>query len=268
MDPFDYLMTCFEMLTPPIAALTGDGTNLTFLQCTSKMITVTATDRASDKASDGAQQHESASQPDDLLIRNELDNIIFNNHGDEVIDGDVAVFYEISDSPSLSWSQARWAYPGCDSAGDSSCSVFITGKSPMRNHDDDSASAASPFEWDHHAAAATLDDDDDGVPQLAWNASDLSKKRKTPSSRPSSCPMRYSDRQSSSRILLSSSTCILRAWMMSAEHYDHPYPNNTERHQLAADAGISSKQLRTWFTNARKRIWLPMRKKQVRSKSQ
>jgi hypothetical protein len=78
---------------------------------------------------------------------------------------------------------------------------------------------------------------------------------------PSSMPMYDSG---ASRNLSAASTRMLKEWMLSPEHYEHPYPNEREKHELAAKAGISPKQLMIWFTNARKRVWAPMRRRQVR----
>ncbi len=52
---------------------------------------------------------------------------------------------------------------------------------------------------------------------------------------------------------------VLKSWMLSPEHVDYPYPTDTEKAELMAEAGITMKQLGVWFTNARKRIWLPLR---------
>ena len=64
------------------------------------------------------------------------------------------------------------------------------------------------------------------------------------------------------RTLPESAVAVLRAWMMSPEHVDHPYPSDEEKAALAAQTGISTKQVSIWFTNARKRIWVPLRRKQ------
>ena len=53
---------------------------------------------------------------------------------------------------------------------------------------------------------------------------------------------------------------VLKKWMMAPEHYEHPYPDEAEKAALCAETGITQKQLTTWFTNARKRIWAPRRK--------
>ncbi len=69
----------------------------------------------------------------------------------------------------------------------------------------------------------------------------------------------------SARTLPACAIRVLKDWMMSPEHFDHPYPDDKEKVELAAKAGITVKQLTIWFTNARKRIWVPMRKSKVRA---
>mmetsp|Transcript_872 Transcript_872/g.1768 ORF Transcript_872/g.1768 Transcript_872/m.1768 type:complete len:276 (-) Transcript_872:243-1070(-) len=49
----------------------------------------------------------------------------------------------------------------------------------------------------------------------------------------------------------------LRAWMMSPEHVEHPYPNEQEKAKIMEDTRITSKQLTCWFSNNRKRFWKP-----------
>ncbi|CAB9522598.1 Homeobox protein knotted-1-like [Seminavis robusta] len=49
----------------------------------------------------------------------------------------------------------------------------------------------------------------------------------------------------------------LKAWMMSPQHIDHPYPTEQEKEKIMADTGIETKQLTNWFTNNRKRYWKP-----------
>jgi hypothetical protein len=48
-------------------------------------------------------------------------------------------------------------------------------------------------------------------------------------------------------------TKVLKRWLLSAEHYDFPYPNDEEKARLSEITGISLRQLNTWFTNSRKR---------------
>ena len=43
-------------------------------------------------------------------------------------------------------------------------------------------------------------------------------------------------------------------------NFHHPYPSDTEKQHLASVCGITLKQLTNWFTNARKRLWIPLRK--------
>eukprot|EP00639_Heterosigma_akashiwo_P005970 CAMPEP_0194570192 /NCGR_PEP_ID=MMETSP0292-20121207/7602_1 /TAXON_ID=39354 /ORGANISM="Heterosigma akashiwo, Strain CCMP2393" /LENGTH=270 /DNA_ID=CAMNT_0039420585 /DNA_START=267 /DNA_END=1079 /DNA_ORIENTATION=+ len=54
------------------------------------------------------------------------------------------------------------------------------------------------------------------------------------------------------------STEILKAWILSAEHFCHPYPTPKEKKELQAQTGLSSLQLKNWFTNARRRTWRPL----------
>ena len=56
-------------------------------------------------------------------------------------------------------------------------------------------------------------------------------------------------------------TKVLKRWLLSPEHYDYPYPDEENKAKLIEWTGITVKQLNTWFTNARKRIWAPKRKK-------
>ena len=50
----------------------------------------------------------------------------------------------------------------------------------------------------------------------------------------------------------------LRAWMMSPEHVQHPYPTEEEKADIITATGIDKKQLTCWFSNNRKRYWKPM----------
>ena len=60
---------------------------------------------------------------------------------------------------------------------------------------------------------------------------------------------------------------VMKEWMFSPEHVDHPYPDEMEKQQLAEAAGITKVQLSNWFVNARKRLWQPyMRKKKDEEK--
>jgi Homeobox KN domain len=55
----------------------------------------------------------------------------------------------------------------------------------------------------------------------------------------------------------------LKAWLLSPEHFTHPYPTPQDQAMLMQKTGIDKKQLKNWFTNARRRIWKPMLKKQI-----
>mmetsp|Transcript_17366 Transcript_17366/g.21368 ORF Transcript_17366/g.21368 Transcript_17366/m.21368 type:complete len:195 (-) Transcript_17366:36-620(-) len=54
------------------------------------------------------------------------------------------------------------------------------------------------------------------------------------------------------------STQVLTAWFVS--HSDHPYPSRSEKLKLSRESGMSTVQIRNWFTNMRKRHWKPIRK--------
>jgi len=58
-------------------------------------------------------------------------------------------------------------------------------------------------------------------------------------------------------------TAILKAWLLSPEHFTHPYPTPQDQIMLMQKTGIDEKQLKNWFTNARRRIWKPMLQKQL-----
>ncbi|XP_042451826.1 BEL1-like homeodomain protein 2 [Zingiber officinale] len=49
---------------------------------------------------------------------------------------------------------------------------------------------------------------------------------------------------------------ILRGWLF--EHFLHPYPNDSDKHLLARQTGLSRNQVANWFINARVRLWKPM----------
>lgn len=53
---------------------------------------------------------------------------------------------------------------------------------------------------------------------------------------------------------------ILKSWLTSPQHFKHPYPTPEEQLLLMAQTGIDKKQLKNWFTNARRRIWKPMQR--------
>jgi len=67
----------------------------------------------------------------------------------------------------------------------------------------------------------------------------------------------------SRRELPAGAVTILKAWLLSPEHFTHPYPTPQDQILLMQKTGIDKKQLKNWFTNARRRIWKPMLKKQL-----
>lgn len=69
----------------------------------------------------------------------------------------------------------------------------------------------------------------------------------------------------SRRELPPGAVATLKAWLLSPEHFSHPYPTPQDQAMLMQKTGIDKKQLKNWFTNARRRIWKPMLKKQIES---
>ena len=51
---------------------------------------------------------------------------------------------------------------------------------------------------------------------------------------------------------------ILKAWLLSPEHMKHLYPTQEEQTLSLQETGIEKKQLQSWFSNARCRIWKPL----------
>jgi hypothetical protein len=51
---------------------------------------------------------------------------------------------------------------------------------------------------------------------------------------------------------------LLKEWLLSPEHFRNPYPTEAEKKDLVERTGLNMRQLSTWFTNARKRLWRPM----------
>jgi len=67
----------------------------------------------------------------------------------------------------------------------------------------------------------------------------------------------------SRRELPAGAVATLKQWLLSPEHFTHPYPTPQDQVLLMEKTGIDKKQLKNWFTNARRRIWKPMLKKQL-----
>ena len=72
-----------------------------------------------------------------------------------------------------------------------------------------------------------------------------------------------SGKSKSRRELPAGAVQTLKAWLLSPEHFTHPYPTPQDQAMLMQKTGIDKKQLKNWFTNARRRIWKPMLKKQI-----
>jgi Homeobox KN domain len=70
-------------------------------------------------------------------------------------------------------------------------------------------------------------------------------------------------RGKSRRELPTGAVATLKAWLLSPEHFTHPYPTPQDQAMLMSKTGIDKKQLKNWFTNARRRIWKPLLKKQI-----
>lgn len=48
---------------------------------------------------------------------------------------------------------------------------------------------------------------------------------------------------------------ILKKWLY--DHFNHPYPTDGQKDELANASGLSLTQVNNWFINARRRIWKP-----------
>jgi hypothetical protein len=93
------------------------------------------------------------------------------------------------------------------------------------------------------------DDDDDDEPRGG--------KRKRAASRSHSTGPGCRARQ-----LPDWSVRILKEWLLSPEHFDFPWPTPEEKQELSERAGVDERQLGVWLTNARKRVWVPLRRRQ------
>jgi hypothetical protein len=51
----------------------------------------------------------------------------------------------------------------------------------------------------------------------------------------------------------------LKKWFI--QHADNPYLKEESRNELALKTGLDQRQVSNWFTNVRKRIWQPIKKK-------
>lgn len=79
--------------------------------------------------------------------------------------------------------------------------------------------------------------------------------------------LRANQKLPGTRCLHKASVRILKEWMFSEEHIEHPYPSETEKEELMRQTGLTRKQLTNWFTNSRKRLWQPSMKQKSKSGS-
>lgn len=112
----------------------------------------------------------------------------------------------------------------------------------------DASTATSNSEALLNVASDEDDDDDDASDD---SGDDPKKKGKKSSS------------SKSRRELPAGAVATLKQWLLSPEHFTHPYPTPQDQTMLMQKTGIDKKQLKNWFTNARRRIWKPMLKKQL-----
>ena len=62
---------------------------------------------------------------------------------------------------------------------------------------------------------------------------------------------------SSKKLMDVDTASYLKAWMMSPEHVQNPYPSLEEKQKILEETGIDEKKLSTWLCNNRKRYWKP-----------
>ncbi|KAG2379356.1 hypothetical protein C9374_007495 [Naegleria lovaniensis] len=53
----------------------------------------------------------------------------------------------------------------------------------------------------------------------------------------------------------------LKNWLY--DHFQHPYPTEDEKNQLAQETKLTTTQVNNWFINARRRLWKPIIEKQT-----
>jgi len=93
-------------------------------------------------------------------------------------------------------------------------------------------------------------------PTFGMNSQKISSLLSLPvaSPSPSTSPSKNKKKSSS---LPPETVEYLKAWMMSPEHIQHPYPTEQEKSTIMEDTSIELKQLTNWFVNNRKRFWKP-----------
>lgn len=108
----------------------------------------------------------------------------------------------------------------------------------------------SPFAKDEAENRDTAEEQQDDGPDKRDDADENKKAEVTGATK------------KSRRELPPHTVAILKGWMLSPEHVKHPYPTDEDKQMLLRKTGINMKQLTNWFTNARKRIWKPMMRRE------
>ncbi|KAF0979203.1 hypothetical protein FDP41_001546 [Naegleria fowleri] len=57
----------------------------------------------------------------------------------------------------------------------------------------------------------------------------------------------------------------LKNWLY--DHFQHPYPTEDEKSQLAEETKLTTTQVNNWFINARRRLWKPIIEKQTQKQA-
>jgi len=64
----------------------------------------------------------------------------------------------------------------------------------------------------------------------------------------------------SGRPLPSSTTKMLREWLLAPQMFNFPWPDEPVKQEMARRARITVSRLNVWLTNGRKRLWAPLRR--------
>ncbi|KAL0489879.1 hypothetical protein AKO1_006023 [Acrasis kona] len=72
-------------------------------------------------------------------------------------------------------------------------------------------------------------------------------------------------RKRNTHFLSSDAVNILREWFQ--DNIEHPYPTSSDKEELSRKTGLTYLQVSNWFTNSRKRLWVPKLKKQSEQES-
>lgn len=92
-------------------------------------------------------------------------------------------------------------------------------------------------------------EDEDEEYELDEHSESKGRKRPRPTGQVGSKKQNFSRWQKS----------ILKKWFI--QHADNPYLKEESRNELALKTGLDQRQVSNWFTNVRKRIWQPIKKK-------